>query len=154
MQDRQPTKPNRVKITFDDGTVKYGYIERADEPTVEGTPLNKANLFSGNNSDRYACDVPSEAFELLTREIIVAVPKTGWSPEVNADGYYTQTISVAGMKKEYTPVYMLEYDKAETVNALQDAFAYIARIITADDSITLCAIERPAINLSVRLKGV
>ena len=40
--DRVPTYPNRVKITHSDGTSEYVTWERADEPTVPGTPINKA----------------------------------------------------------------------------------------------------------------
>lgn len=42
--DRVPTYPNRIKFTAEDGTVKYGVWERADSPTVVGTPINAANL--------------------------------------------------------------------------------------------------------------
>lgn len=43
--DRKPTRPNRYKITPESGgTPYYVTIERADEPTVEGTPLNAASL--------------------------------------------------------------------------------------------------------------
>lgn len=40
--DRVPTYPNRIKITRSDGSSEYVTWERADEPTVEGTPINKA----------------------------------------------------------------------------------------------------------------
>lgn len=44
-QDRVPTRPNRMKITPENGGASwYGTIERADEPSVEGTPVNAANL--------------------------------------------------------------------------------------------------------------
>lgn len=42
--DRVPTYPGRVKITKEDGTFEYVTIERADEPTVVGTPVNAANM--------------------------------------------------------------------------------------------------------------
>lgn len=39
--DRKPTRPNRYKITPENGEAPYYVIlERADEPTVEGTALN------------------------------------------------------------------------------------------------------------------
>ncbi|MBR5873936.1 MAG: hypothetical protein IKY90_04275 [Oscillospiraceae bacterium] len=51
--DRVPTYPNRYKVTKADGSFEYITLERADEPTVEGTPINAANLkaimFGGNN---------------------------------------------------------------------------------------------------------
>ena len=41
--DRAPTKPNRYAV-YDDGHnfLRYEYHERADEPTQEGNPINKA----------------------------------------------------------------------------------------------------------------
>ena len=40
--DRVSTYPGRVKLTRADGTIEYVNWERADEPTVAGTPINKA----------------------------------------------------------------------------------------------------------------
>ena len=43
--DRVPTYPNRMKITPENGgDAYYATVERADEPTVIGTPVNAANL--------------------------------------------------------------------------------------------------------------
>lgn len=39
--DRQPTKVGRRKITYEDGTSEFVTVEMADEPTVEGTALNR-----------------------------------------------------------------------------------------------------------------
>ena len=39
--DRQPTKAGRRKITHEDGTSEFVTVEMADEPTVNGTPLNR-----------------------------------------------------------------------------------------------------------------
>lgn len=44
-KDRVPTKLGRVKITPENGgTPYYAVVERADEPSVAGTPLSAANL--------------------------------------------------------------------------------------------------------------
>ena len=49
--DRVPTKPNRIKLTDETtGEIKYYVWERADEPTVPGTPINKA-LFDSIGQD-------------------------------------------------------------------------------------------------------
>lgn len=48
--DRQSAYPNRYKITRADGTTEHITLERADSPTVEGTPLNAStfnNMVSG-----------------------------------------------------------------------------------------------------------
>lgn len=42
--DRQSAYPNRYKVTREDGTTEYITLERADEPTVMGTPLNAATF--------------------------------------------------------------------------------------------------------------
>ncbi len=42
--DRKATKPNRYKATPEAGSPFYVVLERADEPTEEGTPLNAAML--------------------------------------------------------------------------------------------------------------
>ena len=40
--DRIPTQTGQRKITYADGTSEYVTVEMADNPTVEGTPLNRA----------------------------------------------------------------------------------------------------------------
>lgn len=42
--DRVPTNPNRMKITPENGSSYFATVERADNPTVTGTPVNAANL--------------------------------------------------------------------------------------------------------------
>ncbi len=43
--DRKPTRPNRFKITPENGgEAYYVTLERADLPTIEGTPLNATTL--------------------------------------------------------------------------------------------------------------
>lgn len=43
-KDRQSTHPNRYKVTDETGKSYYVTLERADNPTVVGTPLNAATL--------------------------------------------------------------------------------------------------------------
>lgn len=42
--DRVPTKPGQIKLTPVSGAPDLFIMERADEPTVEGTPLDKTTL--------------------------------------------------------------------------------------------------------------
>lgn len=39
--DRQPTKVGRRKLTYEDGTSEFVTVTMADEPTEEGTHLNR-----------------------------------------------------------------------------------------------------------------
>lgn len=42
--DRQANRPNRYKVIPDSGSAYYVTLERADEPSVLGTPINAENL--------------------------------------------------------------------------------------------------------------
>ena len=50
VKDRVSTYPGRVKLTKMDGSSEYVTLERADSPTQEGTPINKA-LFDSIGAD-------------------------------------------------------------------------------------------------------
>lgn len=50
VKDRVSTYPGRVKLTKTNGSSEYVTLERADAPTQEGTPINKA-LFDSIKSD-------------------------------------------------------------------------------------------------------
>lgn len=151
MVDRQPTKPGRIKLTPDPSADGYYYMERADEPTAEGSAINKATLFNSTNSKRYNCDLPSEAFELLTKEWQVNVLAANWSANKNADGYYTQTIAVSGMKSVYKPNFMPQYGVASETDAVDEVFSVIKRMTTANESVTFLATEKPTNNITIRV---
>lgn len=42
--DRKPTRPNRYKVTRENGETYFVILERADDPIEEGTPLNATTL--------------------------------------------------------------------------------------------------------------
>lgn len=51
-EDRKANRPNRYKVTPDSGSPYYITLERADEPSVLGTPLNATvlnELYSPDN---------------------------------------------------------------------------------------------------------
>lgn len=58
--DRQSAYPNRYKVTRSDGTTEYITLERADEPTVVGTPLNASvfNVIVDELDNKFASDAP------------------------------------------------------------------------------------------------
>lgn len=69
MRARQALNPGRVKLTFEDGTVKYATMERADNPVVEGHPLNPYTLLKDETCTMLGGDpetmVPDDAFQML-----------------------------------------------------------------------------------------
>lgn len=71
MQDRIPVNPGRVLITPENGSAAYyATMARADNPTQEGTPLNKASLLKDATANKFGLGVdavPDDAFSLLSR---------------------------------------------------------------------------------------
>lgn len=69
MRARQSKYPGRIKLTFDGGEVRYATLERADEPFVEGHPLNPATLLKDKTCAMLGGDpetmVPDDAFQML-----------------------------------------------------------------------------------------
>ena len=72
MEDRTPTpgQEGRVLITPENGSAPfYATVEMADNPTQEGTPLNKASLLSDQAAEAVGLSeetaVPSNAFLAL-----------------------------------------------------------------------------------------
>ena len=85
VKDRVPTKPNRIKlVSEEDGTSKYYTLSRADEPTVDGTPINKA-LF-----DSIQVDLTNQINESTFKYVVgTSNPTTETCPE----GYFYFKIS-------------------------------------------------------------
>ena len=68
MENRQPTYPGRVILTPVPGTANTYDMTRADEPTVDGTPLNKETLLQDTTCallDIPNTSVPNDAFMKL-----------------------------------------------------------------------------------------
>lgn len=53
VHNRVPSRPNRVKVTPEGGTPFFATVERADEPIVEGTPLDRDLFLSIKEGDWY-----------------------------------------------------------------------------------------------------
>lgn len=66
MKNRVSKYPGRVLVTPDDGTPPfYATLTRADEPTEEGTPLNKATLLTDETAALYDLDEDATVNDVL-----------------------------------------------------------------------------------------
>lgn len=67
MQDRVPLYPGRVTLTPVQGLANTYTMARADQPTQEGTPLNKASLLRDETAVAYGPEVetPDDALNAL-----------------------------------------------------------------------------------------
>ena len=71
MKDRVPTNPGRVKLTAITNQPNYYTLELADNPTEEGTPLNKATFLTDATAEKIrastaGADVPETVNEALS----------------------------------------------------------------------------------------
>ena len=73
MQDRVPLYPGRVTLTPVAGQENTFDMARADQPTQEGTPLNKATLLKDATAEKYGMDntaVPDELLDVLSKSVL------------------------------------------------------------------------------------
>ena len=134
--DRVPTYPNRIKVTKSDGTSEYVTWERADEPTVPGTPINKALFDSivediGLNASKtvYVSTAGSDTLGDGTaanpyatiQKAVTSLPKNlnGYNATINiAAGTYNENVGIAST---YGGLIILSgaYGAAVQINSLQ-----------------------------------
>lgn len=154
MIDRVPTLPGRTKMTKADGSTEYVTIERADEPTQAGTPLNKATLFDSNAEARYAAATPSEAFNKAVQILTATVPASGWSSAPTSAGWHENRVNVSAMKAVYNPLLDLVITNATLAEDERAAFGLIMEAETFDGYVIFRALDKPDISFNVRFVGV
>lgn len=98
MQDREPTYPGRVTLTPVYGLANTYDMERADQPTQEGTPLNKASLLKDTTAALLGLGtdaVPDDAFVAL----VLGQGVYGYRVKVQlADGTPVEGATVSGIQ--------------------------------------------------------
>lgn len=76
MQDRVPLYPGRVTLTPVSGQANTYDLTRADQPTQEGTPLNKASLLKDTTAALFGKSntaVPDDILSLLSKSALAQV---------------------------------------------------------------------------------
>lgn len=97
MKDRVSTYPGRVRMTPVSGQTNVYDLERADQPTEEGTPLNKANLLSDAVAeflDLPTTATPNDAFRALKARQNAILKYT----DINTSGQWTVPSDLVGGK--------------------------------------------------------
>lgn len=72
MLDRQPIYPGRITLLPVDDTINTYDVERADEPTQEGDPLNKNTFLKDETANLFGLEktaVPDDVFRKIHRNI-------------------------------------------------------------------------------------
>ena len=98
MKDRVPLYPGRVKLTPVSGQENTYDMVRADEPTQEGTPLNKATLLDDVTAEKLGLTgdptVNQALAGILRKPIQATLKANGWTA---ITGGYDQSVAVAGL---------------------------------------------------------
>lgn len=105
MKDRVSTYPGRVRMTPVSGQTNVYDLERADQPTETGTPLNKANLLSDAVAEFLDLEntaVPNDAFRKLGERqkielVFESIDESGnWTVPSNLYGGKIFAVAVGG----------------------------------------------------------
>lgn len=131
--DRESRYPNRYKVTKSNGTSEYVTLERADEPTVVGTPLNAATLNM-----------------VTSKEWNAVLLANAWSDEAP----YTQTVTVANIQQEDRPHVGAVYsDDLETALAQKESWAMVDDIESDDGIVTFtCFEDKPSVDIPIQIE--
>lgn len=121
MQDRVPLYPGRVTLTPVSGQANTYDLTRADQPTQQGTPLNKASLLKDATAALFGLGtdaVPDDALHLLSRFQSGLGNEYLWKKINVAAGYYEiQTLkdSIYIIESE-TKLYTFKYSDSITID--------------------------------------
>lgn len=121
MKDRIPLYPGRVKLNPVSGQANTYDLTRADQPTQEGTPLNKASLLKDATAALFGLPntaVPDDALHLLSRFQSGLGNEYLWKKLNVIAGYYeirTLNDSIYVIESE-TKLYTFKYSDSITID--------------------------------------
>lgn len=161
MTDRQPLNPRRVKVTDETtGESRFVTWEYADNPKVEGTPLNKATLLSDETAqeilgrvDDPTVDMALYALAHRVYNLEFELSSDDWQGE---EASFTQTVSVENIKETDNPIADVGLpDDSEEAAQATERWGCISKIETMDGQVKVtCFEDRPETDISVRLMVV
>ena len=109
MQDRVPLYPGRVTLTPVSGQANTYDLTRADQPTQEGTPINKASLLKDATAALFGktnAAVPDDILSLLSKSMMAQVTAKYTKTTIGTVAVgSTITLNVSGTAKEFIVVH-------------------------------------------------
>lgn len=109
MKDRVPLYPGRVTLTPVSGQANTFDLTRADQPTQEGTPLNKASLLKDATAALFGktnAAVPDDILNLLSKSALAQIKEKYTKTTIGALAVgKTITLNVSGKAKEFIVVH-------------------------------------------------
>lgn len=109
MKDRVPIYPGRVTLTPVSGQANTFDLVRADQPTQEGTPINKASLLKDATAALYGktnAAVPDDILNLLSKSTLAQIKEKYTKTTIGTLAIgKTITLNVSGTPKEFIVVH-------------------------------------------------
>mgnify|MGYP004700124981 CR=1 FL=1 len=109
MKDRVPLYPGRVTLTPVSGQANTYDLTRADSPTQEGTPLNKASLLKDATAALFGktnAAVPDDILNLLSKSALAQIEEKYTKTTIGTLAVgKTITLNVGGTPKEFIVVH-------------------------------------------------
>lgn len=109
MKDRVPLYPGRVTLTPVSGQANTFDLVRADQPTQEGTPINKASLLKDTTAALFGktnAAVPDDILNLLSKSALAQIKEKYTKTTIGALAVgKTITLNVSGTAKEFIVVH-------------------------------------------------
>ena len=109
MQDRVPLYPGRVTLTPVSGQANTFDLVRADQPTQEGTPINKASLLKDATAALFGktnAAVPDDILNLLSKSTLAQIKEKYTKTTIGTLAVgKTITLNVSGTPKEFIVVH-------------------------------------------------
>lgn len=105
--DRVPTKAGRVELIDENGQSKFYTMKRADEPTVEGTPIDKATLDSiiqSRLTGRFYNITPFPTVKDTTNGTTTPLPSSNWTVTnlTSATSSIYKVVASSAINSEYS----------------------------------------------------
>lgn len=95
MTDRVPAYPGRVKVTKEDGSVEFVTLERADDPTQVGTPLNKKTFLTDTTGKALGLP-PADDPTVNDALLAIANGQGGIGDQLHTNWYFRAPINQRG----------------------------------------------------------
>lgn len=160
--DRVPTHPGRIKLTPVEGQTDLFDVARADDPTVEGTPLDKATLDSiiqSRLTGRYYMLNVNRTYVGASSDVNAnPIPASGWVHNgfaLSVNGNY-----VARVNEGYGnyPGYAFDGDNDTSWVGAQDRMDHwisieLPNAITAKKVLLKVQVERTSYEPTIRIEG-
>lgn len=150
-------KVNKSEYTANDVLDKLKTVDGSgsglDADTVDGKHASDIQNDAQSKVDTHA-NVTASLSTLghVKHAVLTATLDTTWS---GTSAPYTKTVSVSGILSTDTPIIdVVMSGTYATDEARAEAWGYIYRTVTANDSITFYAMEKPTVSLPIQIRVV